>query len=185
MKTLKTVALGALVMCSSYSHAGKISMMLEYGLGGMSVDSRTFEEQDFQPDSASYSSGIYVGYQFDNHILLAGAVNSATNNIFWGAADSVSLYESGILIGYSFDLSPRWSIVPIVELSRWTLDAKEGAFLNPGPEEEASIDGSQLLGRVNLEARASDILKVQLSYRYGRYEFGQVQSTRLGLKLEF
>ena len=69
--------------------------------------------------------------------------------------------------------------------SRWRYVYTEGAFLNSGPEEELKFTGNNSFGKVIFKFPSIKIIGLKISnisYTYGQYDFGKLQSIRVGMK---
>ena len=176
-----------LLAISGPSWAGKTILLAEFGRMSVDVGSEyTFENEE--EANEDLLGGFMAGYKFDNNAIVAFnytyATGLASDGLF-GAFDHYDLSEQTLLVGYSFDVARYLRIVPMAGWTRWSLTGEEGAFLNPGEEEELSEDGRSFVPRINFEIPFGELIQANIAYQRGNYDFGDASSWRVGLKFEF
>lgn len=168
--------------CSAYS--GEYFLMGEVGRGKVSFDDEYYFE-DFEDDDTFSSVNILGGYKFNSKLVLATHIGASGSEGFFGADDNYQLYEVGALLGYSFDLYKHFRIVPMIGVSTWELDRKEGELFNSGPEESREVKGTNAYIKLNFEVPLGDFVQLNLSYMRGQFKFGGVHALRFGTKFSF
>lgn len=177
---------------SARLYAAEFFIMPELGVGDVDIIAEyTFLDDD--DSSPTISASLTGGYKFDSNIVLAINTSFTTSDVFIAdtvyfgssAFDEYSYVELGMLLGYSFDVHKRFRIVPMLGASYWDLTVEEGAFLNPGPEDEKGYSGTDIYGKLNLEFPINDLIQINVSYLYGNYDFGAIEVTRVGVKFSF
>lgn len=186
MKKIITLSAFTLLMSSFTTHANEaqIRMGVELGTGKIKVDKDfAILKEDFDTDG--FSLGYILGYKFENNVVTEANLAYTSSDVLFGTFDSYETYEFKAMIGYSFDLATHFRVVPMVGLSRWELDTKQGFFLNPGPEAKEEFSGTDFTYKVRLEVPLGDLVLLSLSYASTEVEFGRNETTQLGVLFEF
>ena len=156
----------------------------ELGIDRLEIDN-AFSLRGSAVEADTLSLSTSVGYQWKNHFLIEAGVSVGTGDLFFGTFDDYKNIKLEALIGYSFHLSDRFIIEPKIGKADWELKAKEGIFLNPGPEEERTFEGTDNIWQVNVKFSVSRNVNLNLSHEQHDADYGEFQSTRFGVNIFF
>ncbi|MGB3612015.1 MAG: outer membrane beta-barrel protein [Cellvibrio sp.] len=131
------------------------------------------------------TTGVSAGYRFNSNILLGGNLSFTYGDNFLRADDDYHLYEGRALIGYVIPLNKHLRITPVVGISWWELDTKEGRFLNPGRERKDEFTGSDPFVELLLEFPINRLVVIHASYTQTDFDFGETRSARAGVSFQF
>ncbi|MFL0805464.1 MAG: porin family protein [Agarilytica sp.] len=178
-------AISILIVLMSCSAAkaedGNFYLMAELGRGAVEfTDDYLIEEFDGDEDFSS--TNVVAGYNLDSNVLFTVNFNPAKGDKFSSLDDRYEFYQLGIAVGYKIELSDRFSLTPSLGYARWEVDAREGQFLNPGPEESVEKQGGDVFGRLEVGFRLNGLLGFNWSYVTADYDFGKIQSHHFGVK---
>ncbi len=166
------------------THANETFITTELGHSRVDFDG-TYVLSDNFAENDAVSATFIAGHKFSSNIHIAGSISTTTSDNFFGALDGYSLFETAVEVGYSFELSEHFRVVPVVGYSRWDMELKEGALLNPGPEETLEITGYNGYWKVNFEFPINSLIVLNAAYMDNSYTFGSVDSVRFGVKFTF
>jgi len=165
--------------------AEKFLLTVEVGVATIKIDKSyqmTNSTLDTQ-DSVAFSA--LFGYKFKSNFVLCIASSYYHGNSSFGANDRVHINDGSALVGYEFKANRKLNIIPMLGVNYWKLRSKEGAFLNSGPEEERVFRGNDSLAKVIFEIASTRMLGLNISYTYGRYDFGDLHSINAGMRFNF
>lgn len=179
----------AVISCMAFSSnilANESSILFGVELGASSVD---FDEdtnllvEDYDDDGLGFTYSL--GYRWENNAIVEISGSFASNNAFFESFDFYETTEYQLLVGYSFPVSEKFRVVPMVGLSNWDLDSKEGTFLNPGDEVRQTFSGTDVAYKISAEYALFSSVVLSLSYRSSALDIGTSSMTQLGLKMAF
>lgn len=129
----------------------------------------------------SVQVGTGFGYLFDSGFSTEVKFNFGSFEIFGDlfGLDTYYLSEVHLVGAYDFYLNDRFSIGPELRYTRAKLQAEEGEFLNPGPEDTYSVYDYAFTWGARLKWRVSDRFTMALLHHRADYDFGDAHSTGL------
>ena len=142
----------------------------------------------FSPSSDDELGGniaLTFGVNNSSGIVFAGSLSETANFTLFNAIDGFEISERSVMLGYSVNVARNFRIVPIIGFSFWDLEAEEGRFLNPGPEETREMSGVDDFFRLNLEFPVGQLIHLTASYINADYDFGDLDAYRFGVKFVF
>ena len=186
MKMYKTLSAVLLLTCSttSYAQEGVVILGLEFGGSPIEINSELAVLDD-EFDYDGYAFGYILGYRWNSNMVVETNLNYASNDSFFKAFDYYETYEAKLMLGYSIEVNDNFRIVPLVGYTRWELEAKEGLFLNPGPEEESKADGTDFTYKLRMDFPIGELVVLSASYTKSNLEIGDIKLTQFGVKFEF
>jgi hypothetical protein len=156
---------------------------LEYGQSSTDTDANLVEfSEDF--DDEGYAIGYILGYRWANNIVVEANKVYSSNDILFRAADHYESNETKLMMGYSFDITERLRLIPMVGISQWRMDIKQGSFLNPGPEAEKRFDGTDLTFKLRLDIPIKSLVVLSASYARSEFDIGAQELIQFGIKFE-
>ncbi|HEX5055726.1 MAG TPA: outer membrane beta-barrel protein [Gammaproteobacteria bacterium] len=151
------------------SGVGDIQVKDEFAINGLT------EEQDIA------SAGLFAGYIFDSGFgIEAGFSGETSDDIF----ESYDVFQTIAMVVYTFRPATDFTIVPKLGVSMWELDTFKSGFPF-GESEEHSYDGTDMIWSVEGEYSLTKLVQLNLSYTQGNYDFGDLDSYRLGVEFDF
>lgn len=167
--------------CAFSFSAAADNIRLGGGIGDANIDLKqeyTFDDPDVGKDAAAW--GFYAGYAFSNNLFVEFGFEEVVDAVlFKNASDNVGLFSIDFSIGYTFNTNNGFYIEPKLGYSDWTLESKEGALFNPGPEETKEIEGRDIFGELAIGYRFAKVFGMSVSYKRMNPNFGTYDSTRL------
>lgn len=189
MQVIKYSLIAILLAASSPLVAQDAHIILGIEVGRSSLDLDRELEINIDPealDDRGLSATYSAAYEWENNFLVEGSLAFSGNGLFTlGLADFYKTSEARLMVGYGIELSEHVRLVPAIGLSRWKAELQESAFFNPGPEDEANIDGTDLTYKISLEFPVSKGFMVSLSHGETKIDVGSLNMTQLGLKYAF
>lgn len=175
-----------LVVCSLPLHArdGKFYGGLFLGRGAADIDSQ-FSVNNTRHNSENTSFGGFFGYTFRNRLVVSAAYSISSSDNLFGAFESSSVDLGRVMLGYSIPVFGFANIIPSYGYAKWKLKTKEGLLFNPGQEISKSYDGDDFIWSIGLELPSKKPLRFYASYLKSNFDFGQYQSTQLGMVYYF
>jgi hypothetical protein len=154
------------------------------GSSELSIDKEyTISQDRYSRDTITI--GIELGYRWPENYLIETSFTTTVDFDVFGISDNYELYQWNTLVGYSIPISDRVRLIPKIGISRWELDATEGALFNPGPELELEFNDIDLTYQLAIEFPVLDELNLELAYENTRYSFGEVKIVNFGFSFEF
>lgn len=187
MKKVLTLSALTLLLSSFTTQAdeGEVILGLDLGIGKMSIDDEFVVVDSEYKNHDSFSASYVGGYHFGSDIVAEANIVYSSNNSIFNAVDQYELFELKAMAGYSFQLTPAFSVVPLIGLSRWDLDTKQGALLNPGPEAKEEFSGTDMAYKIRFNIAFNSVVSLSLSYSMTDADFGRIQATQAGVLFEF
>ena len=177
---MRTIILLTLLILSPQLYAND-GLYMQVGLGG----SRPIVKPEYRPEDTTseqnnnLAAQLSLGYQFKNNIVLEGGYIGHLSTGFT-LNDHNSINELVLVAGYSFDISKSWSITPRAGISRWKLDSDEGAYLNPGDEQQTITSGQDFTYMLTATYQA-----FFMTYQGTNFEFGRGRAVIFGANINF
>lgn len=159
-----------------------------YGLGDLDIDQSSFPGAEFAVGDVSGDVAMAEfsgGYRFENNFTVDVAVNGYSSFDFLLIGDVIDLSMVKLGGGYHFPSTTRLSGFVKGGVAFWDLQFKESFFLNPGPEETASRNGTNAFIEFGGEVRLWNRAALRLSYDVGSYDFGDARAVKLWLGANF
>jgi hypothetical protein len=157
-----------------------------FGFGGSTADvdfDSAFAEAQISSDD-SVTGEWLVGYRFDSKLIVEGGMSLGMDLETFLFFDSFVLTDSHVMVGYEFQPAERFSIVPKLGLSRWSVDADDGGLFG-SQDQEFHDSGHDWLARVSFEWHALRRLRIYGAYTLADYEFGDSSAPSFGFKFQF
>jgi hypothetical protein len=150
---------------------GSINVNAEHAINGI------VGEEDI------FSGGVFAGYNFDSGLVIEGGLSvEFSEDIF----DSYDVSEIIGMLGYTFHPAKDFTVTPKAGFSMWELVTFESGLFNFFQEdEELTYDGTDLLFALEGEYSWTPLVQINLSYTQGSYDFGDLDSFRLGVEFDF
>jgi|GEM_PF-3119815 len=125
--------------------------------------------------------GTGFGYVFQNGLITELKFNTGSLELLRDIVglDAYQLTEIHVATAYDFYFAARFSVGPELRLTKAKLQAEEGEFLNPGPEEKFSLEDYTWTWGAKAKWRISHSFTMTLSHYRARYDFGDSQTTGL------
>lgn len=180
--SVKYFVLFVCILISQETYANNIEVMGSVGIAHINI------EQSYRPSYSSLTSedsgalGVLVTYKIYSDVVIGGGANYYYGINFLGADDRVHVWDTNILVGYSIDAGKHYKIIPMIGESYWKYKFKQGAFLNPGPEEELNYGGSNTVVKIILKFPSKKLIGFNFGYTYGKNGFGALQSINCGIR---
>ena len=135
------------------------------------------EEEDI------FSGGIFAGYNFKSGLVVeAGLTGELSEDLF----ESYDVSQIVGMLGYTFRPGRDFTFVPKVGFSMWELVTFESGLFNFfAGDEERSDDGTDVILSLEGEYSLGELVQLNLSYTGGSYDFGELDSLRLGVEFDF
>lgn len=121
-------------------------------------------------------AGVTLSYTTPIGLLAEGGYSSHGNWDFFGAADEYKFSEYMIALGYRFETRHDFRLIPKVGRNQWKLYNKEGAFDNPGPEDEKTLKSYDYFWEFTLQKQVSDAVALGVTYKKNHFDFGSLRS---------
>jgi hypothetical protein len=128
-------------------------------------------------DRNTFDAGVALGYVTPIGAMLEVGVQGQSNFTFGGTFDRLTFSEQFVAAGFQLEFGNGFRLTPKIGRTRWSLNTKEGRFLNPGAEARDRIDGYENFWDVSLTKTVLDWMSLGARYRSTGYEFGRVDST--------
>jgi hypothetical protein len=157
---------------------------IEFGKSTFEIDSSKAVVDGYL-DGDSIASSVIAGYRWSNNIVVEASYIYSANNLFGGITDFSKAYEAKAMAGYTIDINRYLKLTPLIGLSSWELNVKEGILLNPGPEQSAKYSGTDITYKLALDYIVTDSFIVSLSYGQTNLDIGSSSSAQFGAKYEF
>jgi hypothetical protein len=186
MKTVKTLAALLLVSASTVCAAedAKFSIGIEVGQTKVGVDANVTQIGEEFKDTG-YSFGYLLGYQWENNMVAEANFIYSSNDGLFRALDHFESSESKFMLGYSYQANDYLRIVPMIGLSQWKVEGKEGEIFAPGPEAKNKFDGTDLTYKLKFEIPVKKLIVFSISFAKTNIDIGDINMTQLGAKFEF
>jgi hypothetical protein len=185
MKILKALSAISLVISSSvvFAQEAKVIVGLELGTSAIAVDKDVAVFND-EFEQGGLTFGYIFGYRWDNNVVVEGNYNYTSNDGLFRTFDHYEAKETKVMLGYSFEVSEYFRVIPMLGMTRWEVDTKEGLLLNPGPEDQYRFNGTDLTYKLRLDAPVGDRFVFSLSYARSEFDIGSMGLTQFAIKLE-
>lgn len=156
----------------------------EAGTNRIEIDGEfTFTGRPVEADV--FSAAVAGGYRWPNNFVIEGGISAGTGDFLFGAFDDYSTSKYELLLGYQLNITEGFTIVPKFGISDWDLTAREGRFLNPGPEDQVSFGGQDAIAQLDIGLELGNGLILSLSHERYKAEYGEYQSSRFSMKWQF
>lgn len=156
----------------------------QVGVGRIKI-SQNFGFENDEDTSGSTETGLSFGGRFAGSFIIEISYIESDGHSLFGAGDSFDLTQKQALIGYSFPLGSDFRFTPKIGTTDWRVEGREGAFLNPGAEEESDNKGNDLIFAIEIEKELVDFLALGINSSWANTEFGDSLSTRFLVKFQF
>lgn len=172
--TSRPVILMVFLFCCVNSYAEKSGAFASLNVSYADIalnSSNQFEPfERWSNKEKSVALGVGFGYQFNSRVVIDfNYVDLDTINLY-EAFDSYSLTHKDVSLGYKFGWKSLY-LMPQIGYADWRLRAKEGKFLNPGPEEAKIIFDSDYIWGFSIGFDKPNS-KVCLSHKIVDTDFG-------------
>ena len=159
-----------------------------FGFGGSTgdVDFDSAVAESRVSSDGSVTGDWSVGYRFDSKLIVEGGMSLGMNlDAFFFFFDSFVLTDSHVMVGYEFQPAERFSIIPRLGLSRWSLDTDDGINFFGSQDDEFHGSGHDWIGRVSFEWHVAERLRLYAAYTEAHYDFGDSSAPSFGFKFQF
>lgn len=196
MTMARKLALMALtVVVMTVSHAQQMFapqeefyLGLSFGGGDLDIDQSSFPDATFVVNDISGDvlvGEFSAGYRFANNFTLDFGFEGYDSFNILGIGDVIDLKTIRLGGGYHFPSSTRVSGFVKGGLSFWDIDFTESLFLNPGPEQTASRDGTDLYLQFGGEVRVGRSFAARITFDVSNPDFGDTRALKLWLGAYF
>lgn len=171
-----------LAMASSYSCA---DIRLSAGLGGGNVEfenAGTFQSTDATSDN--FALALSLAYETEQQLVFAMGLDVLTNLSVFGFEDGVHFKTVDAGMAYRFSYK-QFFFEPSLAYSKWRLRLQEAAFGHNEPKQKFDDSGYDPSVKLTAGLRLGDHFDLAISYKYMEYDYGDVQSTLLGVGVRF
>ncbi len=152
------------------------------GAGDLDIDQSSFPNANFVIDDLSGDmvvGEVSAGYQFQNNFTVDVGFEGYSSFDIFLVSDVIDLSTIRVGGGYHFPSAGRISGFVKAGVSFWELDFKESIFLNPGPEETASRDGTDLYLQLGAEIQIGSTFATRISYDVSNPDFGDTRAVKV------
>lgn len=141
---------------------------------------------NFDDNENIYGFNIKGGYRSASNVVIEAATGYSENLSALGSVfDNYELSRTQVALGYTFGSDDWFRVEPKIGLNHWRLQAKEGIFFNPGPEDNLTSKGTDVFTEVNLQMMFNHLVGMDLAWSYSGTDFGNARSFRVGVRFEF
>ncbi len=134
-------------------------------------------------DDAILTGGLSARYSWSNDVFVEVGYQSYESLSVVLLTDAVELETIRAAVGYYLPGDSRLRVMGKAGVSFWELQARESLVFTPGPEEETTLDGSDLFAEVGLEYRFTERSRAGLSLSYQGLDDGSATSLNLSFRL--
>lgn len=160
---------------------------LELGQGQIDIDET--DRLPFTPTGATDGNvaafAVGGGYLFPSGAYVDIAFTDLDTVSLFGIPDVFELSSLKIGAGYTIEAGEKLNFLAKIGVAFWELDARESAFLNPGPELEQDFDGTDLFFELGGEYVFGERFRLSLVHARETNDLGDASATRLGVKYYF
>ncbi len=190
MTTLRSLLLAAVCAIASISSSAEEGyyLGLAIGAGDVDIDQNTFRNSSpifDNVDSDVIVASISGGRRFKNNLTIDLAYESYDSVNFFLLGDGVELSTVKLGGGYHFPSERAISMFINAGVSFWDLKFNESLFLNPGPEETGSRNGSDLYVQIGADVSFESGFSTRLTYDISDTDFGRANGVKLWLGWNF
>ncbi|MDG2018833.1 MAG: outer membrane beta-barrel protein [Porticoccaceae bacterium] len=172
--------------CCVNSYAEKSGVFANLNVSHAAID-LNYSSKQFEPferwnnkqESAAF--GVGIGYQFNSRVVIDFNYASLDTINFYNAVDSYRLIHKDVSLGYKFGWKNLY-LMPQIGYADWRLSAKEGKFLNPGPEETKIIFDSDYVWGFSIGFDKPN-LALFLSHKIVDTNFGGYDLSSIGFNI--
>lgn len=154
------------------------------GIGDLDIDQSSFPNATFVIDDISGDvvvGEVSGGYHFANDLTVDVSFEGYSSFDVFPIVDVIDYSTFRVGGGYHFPSAGRISAFIKAGVSFWEVDFKESIFLNPGPEETASRDGTDLYLQLGAEIQIGSTFATRLSYDVANPAFGDTRAVKIWL----
>ena len=163
--------------------AGQFFVGFDIGSGDLDIDGEIAPGFDLSLGADNVVIGhLAGGYEFDSGLFIAGGYEEFDSVQLFGFSDDVEITAFKVGIGYAVPAADRFRVFGQLGLNRWDLKARESIVFNPGPEETANTDGSDLYIEIGGEFAINDAFRLNLIYNHNNYDIGDSSVFRFGFR---
>jgi hypothetical protein len=187
-KTMKSIVMIVLVtvLYAPSSYALKYTVTAKGGWGEGIIDSKyTLDnEGEFADEGYIFTGG--AGLVFESNILTGCEFSYFDSSRNLGVDDRIEIAEAKIHLGYRFNLARHFRLVPIVGVSRWKLESKEGNFKFTRELSDVGIQrGYDRFLQFNIEFPINDFIAVVSSINHMNFDYGVLKYAQAGVTFQF
>ncbi len=177
------IAVTAFLFMSAPAHAEGFFLGFSGGGGDVDIDEPIFSSGDpfsFDNDVGAVVADLFAGYEFANDWFVEVSLQGYDNAAIFNDNFELSIVEAGV--GYYFPSESKFRFFVGGGLAFWDLEARESFVFNPGPEEQVSLDGTDIFVEGGGEYRFNDWFRMGLTLSRTQVDFGAAQSIELTFK---
>lgn len=134
-------------------------------------------------DDALLTGGVFGGYEWDNGVFVEASYHGYANLTAVFFADAIEIEAVRTVVGYYLPSDSKLHVLGKFGVNFWNVEARESFAFNPGPEETASLDGTDLFAEVGVEYRFTDRWRAGLAISYSDFDIGSATALNLSLKI--
>lgn len=109
-------------------------------------------------------------------LLIEGGAATTGNFDWFGADEKYTFNTYTAALGLQYETANGFRLVPKYGRVRWKLYNREGAFANPGPEDESTLRGYDYFWEVTLAKKVKDSLAIGVTFSENSYDFGNFRN---------
>lgn len=189
MKYIKLLSI--LIICSLNSPTAQAQdWFVDIGLGiselDLDIQSNLNPGEDLVSDDAGFSGLIGLGYYFSDSVFAKVSYSdygSLTPVLFLGQNVDYSSVRAGV--GFELPASGRWAFTAEIGVAMWDAEGTESFIFNPGDEETASVDGTDLYVRLGGVFRLNDNVDFGVYWDTEDPDIGSALAYHAGVRFKF
>jgi hypothetical protein len=174
-KLIALISLSLLPFAPAVAADEELQLGLRIGSGRIEIDS----DQVLNANATTVKTlgiGGTIAFVTPFWLMVEGGGTSNGNFSWFGAEEEYKFNAYTAAVGLQYETQNGFRIVPKYGRVRWKLYNKEGAFRNPGPEEELTLRGYDYFWEITLAKKVKDSLALGVTVGESNFEFGNVRN---------